>query len=124
MRSLLLAASTLFLPAAAILPAPPPEKVIIEAAAKKQPPVSLAHQKHAKYSKSCDRCHHDAKGLTADAKVVVKKCSACHLDPKGKVPSMREMSLTANPFHKTCIGCHKEQKKGPTGCAACHIKKK
>ena len=124
MRSLLLAVSVLFLPAIDALAAPPPEKVTIDAAAKKQPPVPFSHQKHTKYAKSCDRCHHDASGLTAEAKVVVKKCSSCHLDPKGKVPGMREMSLTANPFHKACIGCHKEQKKGPTGCTVCHLKKK
>jgi hypothetical protein len=86
--------------------------------------VPFSHLKHTKYAKSCDRCHHDAKGLTASANATVKKCSACHLDPKGKTPSMRDVSLTANPLHESCIACHKEQRKGPTACVACHVKKK
>jgi len=56
-------------------------------------------------------------------KVDVKKCSQCHLDPKDKAPTMREMSLTKNPFHIRCIGCHKAQKKGPIVCTGCHVKK-
>ena len=103
-----------------------PETITINAAAKKQPAVSFSHGKHSEtYVKSCDTCHHTQKGLTAekakDTKVV--KCTTCHLDPKGDVPSMREMSLTKNPFHGRCIACHKERKKGPTVCKDCHVKK-
>ena len=103
-----------------------PATVTINAAAKKQPPVTLSHEKHATtYVKACDTCHHTQKGLTAEKAKTTKvvKCSTCHLDPKGEVPSMREMSLTKNPFHKACIACHKEQKKGPVACAGCHVKK-
>jgi hypothetical protein len=104
-----------------------PTKIKIDAAAKKQPAVTFDHIKHAeKLAKSCDTCHHTEKGLTkeqnATNKVDVKKCSTCHLDPKDKAPSMREMSLTKNPMHVRCINCHKEQKKGPTACTACHKK--
>jgi hypothetical protein len=102
-----------------------PETIIINAAAKKQPPVPFTHAKHATtLAKTCDTCHHLQKNLTAekvkDMKVV--KCSTCHLDPKGEVPSMREMSMTKNPFHIRCISCHKAEKKGPVVCTACHKK--
>jgi predicted CXXCH cytochrome family protein len=100
-----------------------PVTVTIDAAAKKQTAVPFPHEKHSKVAKTCDLCHHDQKGLTANSKAEVKKCSACHLDAKSKAPSMSEMSLTKNPFHKLCISCHKEQKKGPTVCAKCHVKK-
>jgi hypothetical protein len=99
--------------------------ITIKAAAKKQPPVTFSHDKHSTtLVKTCDTCHHTQQGLTAektkDTKVV--KCSTCHLDPKGDVPSMREMSMTKNPFHIRCISCHKEQKKGPVVCTGCHKK--
>lgn len=100
-----------------------PAKTAISAAAKKQPAVPFAHDKHIARAKSCDTCHHTDKGLTKDSDKDVKKCSTCHLDPKAGVPSMREMSLTKNPFHIACIKCHKEQKKGPAACAGCHVKK-
>jgi len=102
-----------------------PEKITINAAQKKQPPVLFNHEKHSTtLAKTCDKCHHTQKGLTAEKakEMKVAKCSSCHLDPKGSVPSMREMSLTKNPFHIGCIACHKEQKKGPTACTGCHKK--
>lgn len=102
-----------------------PTTVLIDAAAKKQPPVPFNHGKHStELVKRCDTCHHTNKGMATDKEAKVQKCSDCHLDPKGDVPSMREMSLTKNPFHNNpCINCHKEQKKGPTVCKDCHIKK-
>ena len=101
-----------------------PTTVTIDAAAKKQAAVVFPHATHLKVVKSCDTCHHTNKGLTADTKTKVEKCSTCHLDPKDpKTPSMREASLTKNPFHVGCIDCHKEQKKGPTACTGCHKKK-
>jgi hypothetical protein len=100
-----------------------PANVTLDDAAKKQPGVPFSHEKHAtKLVKSCDTCHHTQKGLKSESEKVVK-CSTCHLDPKDKAPSMREMSLTKNPFHVRCIACHKEQKKGPTVCKDCHVKK-
>ena len=103
-----------------------PGKVKVDVAAKKQPPVMFDHAKHGDtLVKSCDTCHHTNKGLKkAHAENTdVKKCSECHLDPKdAKVPSMRDASLTKNPLHVRCIGCHKEQKKGPTVCTKCHVK--
>ena len=103
-----------------------PATLKIDEAAKKQPAVTFDHAKHGDTrAKSCDVCHHTQKGLTKAQtdKVDVKKCSSCHLDPKDpKIPSMREMSLTKNPFHIRCIACHKENKKGPVVCTGCHKK--
>ncbi len=102
-----------------------PEKVTISAAKAKQPPVTFDHAKHATtLAKTCETCHHNHKGLTKETKVEVKKCTACHLDTKGNImPSAREMSMTKNPFHIRCAGCHKTAKKGPVMCTGCHVKK-
>jgi hypothetical protein len=124
MKKITLLLTVLAFVAVSAFGAKPPATVTIDAAAKKQPAVKFAHDKHITRAKTCDQCHHDSKGLTADSKVEVKKCSACHLGPKPPVPSMREMSLTKNPFHIKCLGCHKEGKKGPTKCTECHIKVK
>ncbi len=98
-----------------------PETVTLDKAKNKQAPVVMPHKAHAdKYA--CDTCHHTQKGLTAKV-TEVKSCAACHLNPeKPETPSMREMSLTKNPFHKLCIDCHKKEAKGPTKCAECHKK--
>jgi hypothetical protein len=115
---------TLFvaLAAASLFAVQVPKEVVVGAAAKKQPEVKFSHEKHTKLVKSCETCHHMQKGLTAESKEVTR-CTTCHLDPKDKAGSMREMSLSKNPFHAQCIACHKEQKKGPTACTGCHIKK-
>jgi Class III cytochrome C family len=95
----------------------------IDEAKAKQPGVAFDHAKHAAGLAACDVCHHTQKGLTKDSTDPVKSCAVCHLDPKDeKTPSMREMSAAKNPFHVRCIGCHKEQKKGPTSCTECHKK--
>ena len=100
-----------------------PEKVTISAAKAKQPPVTFNHAKHAATVKTCETCHHNHKGLTRDTKAEVKKCTACHLDTKGNVMlSAREMSMTKNPFHIRCAGCHKTEKKRPVACNGCHVK--
>lgn len=116
--------SLVMLIAAAVFAHHGPEKITIKAAQKKQPAVTFSHEAHSmKHVAKCETCHHTQKGLTAASKVKVEKCSTCHLDPKDpKTPSMREASLTKNPFHTRCIACHKEQKKGPVACTGCHKK--
>lgn len=98
-----------------------PEMVTLDKAQAKQAPVIFPHKAHGeKYA--CDTCHHTQKGMTAEV-AKVDPCSSCHLDPeKPEIPSMRQMSLTKNPFHKLCIDCHKKEAKGPTKCADCHKK--
>ncbi|MFN3413352.1 MAG: cytochrome c3 family protein [Thermoanaerobaculum sp.] len=107
--------------AVAVVAVQVPETITLDKAKNKQAPVVYPHKLHAdKYA--CDTCHHTQKGLTAEA-AEVKPCSSCHLDPeKPETPSMREMSLSKNPFHKQCIDCHKKEAKGPTKCAECHKK--
>ena len=128
MRRLAPSLGIVFLFAAATALAHYPATIKIDEAAKKQPAVTFDHAKHGDtYVKNCGTCHHTQKDITkavAEAnKVDIKKCSTCHLDPKEeKIPSMREMSMTKNPFHIRCIGCHKDNKKGPTVCKDCHKK--
>ena len=105
-----------------------PDKIKIDEAQSKQPAVNFDHAKHAeKLAKDCGVCHHTQKDITKqialDNKVDIKKCSTCHLNPaKADMPSAKEMSMTKNPYHIRCIGCHKEGKKGPTVCNQCHVK--
>jgi hypothetical protein len=100
-----------------------PAKVTINAAAKKQAAVVFDHAAHVKRAPKCDACHHTNKGMTTDKGAKVEKCSSCHLDPKdAKVPGMREMTMTKNPFHMVCVNCHKTAKKGPVVCTGCHKK--
>lgn len=100
-----------------------PASVVIDAAAKKQAPVTFPHDKHVKLGKPCDTCHHTNKGLTAESKVKVEKCSSCHMKAEGKMSTMADMNLEKNPMHNKCVGCHKAEKKGPTSCVKCHVKK-
>lgn len=122
-KSTAILAALAFLLMAVVAVAAVPGKVSINQAVSKQGPVAFDHGKHAAAVKTCDTCHHTQKGLTKDTKGEVKKCAACHLDAKDKVPSAREMSMTKNPYHIKCIGCHKTEKKGPTACNGCHAKK-
>lgn len=112
--------------AAAITVAAPhhgPIEVVIDDAQDKRAPVAFQHDQHTELVKSCDTCHHTFEGLTAETDKEVQACSACHLDPeKATTPSMRQMSLTKNPFHIVCIDCHKAEAKGPTKCDDCHPK--
>ncbi|MGQ9494802.1 MAG: cytochrome c3 family protein [Thermoanaerobaculaceae bacterium] len=107
--------------AAVLMAAQNPETLTLDKAQAKQPPVAFPHKIHAdKYA--CDSCHHTQKGLSAKAEKV-ESCASCHLDPeKAEIPSMRQVSLTKNPFHTSCINCHKKEAKGPTKCAECHKK--
>ncbi|HVS04316.1 MAG TPA: cytochrome c3 family protein [Thermoanaerobaculia bacterium] len=87
----------------------------------KRPPVVFEHTKHVERVAACDTCHHTNKGLTAAADKEVKTCASCHVNPeKAGTPDATEMSMTKNPFHILCVGCHKEEAKGPTKCADCH----
>ena len=97
-----------------------PESLVLDKAQSKRPPVIFPHKVHADRL-ACDTCHHMNKGLKAGDTVEVTPCAPCHLDPeKPDTPSMREMSLTKNPFHKLCINCHKTEAKGPSKCNECH----
>lgn len=94
----------------------PPKKTVIKACAKKQPGVAFDHEAHTKKQKiECKTCHHTGKNESCST----AKCHAGKAE--GKRPGCEEMSLTKNPFHVTCIGCHKKGE-GPKKCKECHKK--
>lgn len=111
-----------------------PETITIDACADKKAPVEFPHKAHFELTE-CTTCHHTAEGLTLEtaAEIEVKTCASCHVEPeKAETPLCSEKSLKKNPYHITCVGCHKDQKKeakaagkefkGPTKCTACHPK--
>lgn len=124
-KSLIAAAALLVLFAATLaLAHHGPAKVTIKAAQKAQPAVVLDHAKHQTLVKACETCHHTNKWLTLEnaANVKVAACSSCHLKAQGKMGTMADASLTKNPLHANCVGCHRTEKKGPVACAGCHVK--
>lgn len=110
------------------LAAGPPDEVTIADCQSKQAPVKFPHKAHVAVTE-CGTCHHTQKDLKADSTVAVQKCGSCHVTPeKAETPKCAEMSMTKNPYHITCIGCHKQQAtkdpatKAPTKCQNCHPK--
>ena len=111
-----------------VFSAAPPDEVTIDDCQAKQAAVKFPHKTHAAKT-DCVTCHHTQKGLTAETAGDVQKCETCHNAPeKAETPKCAEMSLTKNPFHITCINCHKEElkknaeAKAPTKCTDCHPK--
>ena len=121
-RSLIAVAALAFAVTALVAYAAIPDTVTIDEAMSKKSAVTFPHAKHLEVG-PCSTCHHTQENLTADNAAEAQKCSACHLDPEQpETPSMREMSMSKNPFHEKCIGCHKAESKGPTKCNDCHPK--
>ena len=94
-----------------------PKKLVIKDCQKSKPPVAFPHEEHVKKNKiACKTCHHKEPGKACGA-------AGCHAGKaEGKRPGCQEMNPSKNPFHITCIGCHKKQNKGPKACAECHKK--
>ncbi len=86
----------------------------------KKSPVAFPHGKHEEMLKDCKVCHH-----TFDGTGEVKGCAAagCH-DQPGKKDKMAFYKAFHGKDKKTCVGCHKAEKKGPKSCKQCHPKKK
>ena len=65
----------------------------------------------------CTVCHHGEKDGKRDPSQDTSgiPCSDCHtaVGKPGRTPLMRA-------FHKQCLGCHMEKKKGPVTCGDCH----
>lgn len=104
-KSLLLITVTIFifaLTAISFAETTEPDKVTYSP---KMGTVTFNHQTHQKRT-DCSTCHH-TEGYT--------KCKSCH-GVDAKAPKAKDA------FHKTCKGCHKQMKKGPTKCKECHIK--
>lgn len=89
------------------------ETITINKAQSKKAPVLFPHEEH-KEKFDCQVCHHNA---TGDKKP--ESCFNCH-GKNPDIPDPSAMSTKQNPFHITCIGCHKEKSQGPTKCAECH----
>jgi len=122
--ALVLAASALF----AVPASKAPDKVTIDDCVTKKTAVAFPHGEHAK-AFECKTCHHTQADLKAGAATEVDTCGKCHVTPeKAETPKCSEMSAKSNPFHITCVGCHKEElakkadTKAPTKCDQCHPK--
>ena len=107
----------------------PPETVTLDDCAAKRAAVEFPHAKHVAGGFACATCHHTQADLKAGSAVEVATCASCHVAPaKATTPKCAEMGLTKNPFHISCINCHKETvakdatKKAPTKCDDCHPK--
>lgn len=101
-----------------------PETVTIDDCADKKAAVEFPHAAHFEVTE-CTTCHHTSEGLTADTVggMEVQACGACHTTPEeATTPECSQMSLKKNPFHISCVGCHKEAGAGPQKCDECHPK--
>ena len=107
-----------------------PENITIDACAVAKAPVEFPHKAHFELT-DCVTCHHTSEGLTLEtaADMEVASCGSCHIEPeKAETPLCSEKSLKKNPYHISCVGCHKETKKenadttAPTKCTDCHPK--
>jgi hypothetical protein len=105
-----------------------PDKVTIDDCVGKKAAVEFPHKMHMD-KLECKTCHHTQKDLTAKSTEEVKACGSCHVNPeKAETPKCSEMSAKSNPFHITCVNCHKEEvakkadSKAPTKCDQCHPK--
>jgi len=85
-------------------------------------PVTFPHKKHEGVA-DCLVCHHKSADKNA-----IKGCAAegCHTD--GSAAAKKEPKGFYQAWHSkaaknSCMGCHKESKKGPVGCKDCHPKK-
>jgi hypothetical protein len=106
-----------------------PEKITLDDCKSKKAAVEFPHKAHIDAKLECKTCHHNQESLTATSTEEVKTCGSCHITPeKAETPVCSEMGLKKNPFHITCINCHKEELakkpdfKGPTKCDQCHPK--
>jgi len=82
-------------------------------------PAAFAHDTHNDKAglTDCSTCHHGEKDGKRDASADTSgiPCSDCHTaeGKPGKTPLMRA-------FHRQCMSCHMEKKKGPVTCGDCH----
>jgi len=109
-----------------------PDQMTLTGCGDKKPPVPFPHKAHFEFA-TCVDCHHTSEGLTIEnwAEMGVETCTSCHANPEEGVPDCSEMSLKKNPFHVSCVDCHKtkakeaedaEAFKAPVKCNDCHIK--
>jgi hypothetical protein len=101
-----------------------PESVTLDGCMAKRSAVEYPHKLHAD-TIECVTCHHTQEGLAAESDMTVETCDSCHLSPADEAtPDCTQMSLSKNPYHINCVGCHKEDgaETAPTKCDDCHPK--
>ena len=104
----------------------PDKEIVIEG----KKPAKFNHASHSALNISCGSCHHDAsrQPLSQDAIASMPEgdqlhCASCHTEGGAAEKFTKRKDI----FHKTCLECHKTtegDKKGPTKCSGCHLKKK
>ena len=89
----------------------------------------FSHTVHLNLGVDCGQCHHGSekqpltdKDIAAMENNLQLRCASCHnkdfVNPKLQTPKAA--------FHARCKECHKKgvnDKKGPTKCTGCHVKK-
>jgi cytochrome c553 len=96
------------------------DDIVIDDCAKKQAAVNFPHEAH-KAVTECATCHHTQPDLAAGGEA--ESCAGCHVGPEdAATPDCAQMSMSKNPYHITCVSCHKTEEKGPTKCTECHPK--
>ena len=104
----------------------PEGEIIIEGEKKS---ARFSHPVHLNLGVDCGQCHHDSekqpltdKDIAAMENNLQLRCVSCH--NKDFVNPKLQTSKAA--FHTRCKECHKKgvnDKKGPTKCTGCHVKK-
>jgi len=101
--------------------ASPPETLILDALVNLYEPVKFSHGMHAEMAEDCTTCHHHG---SADA--LHRSCKQCHESVfiyryRG---AERKTGLgLKGAYHTQCMGCHRENEAGPTGCLECHARR-
>ena len=106
----------------AVTAAEAPESATLDQCMDKKTAVQFPHAAHWEVT-ACTTCHHTQEGLEAGSDMEVQRCVTCHQNPESaETPDCSQMSLSKNPYHISCVGCHKESSAGPTKCDECHPK--
>lgn len=89
-----------------------------------RPAVAFDHNAHNEKAQieDCLACHHSGENGVQDKTTGSEgtPCSECH---KVK-PADKKATSLMRAYHKQCINCHTEKKKGPLACGECHVRKK
>jgi hypothetical protein len=93
-------------------------------------PVKFKHNVHLDLGVTCGQCHHDdshnprtAETIGTMADSTALQCATCHNSDFANPKLQKAKDI----FHANCKTCHKagfNDKKGPTKCSGCHVKKK
>ncbi|MBW2262723.1 MAG: cytochrome c3 family protein [Deltaproteobacteria bacterium] len=89
----------------------PGPATIVLAEGSKQGTITFGHKEHEDRL-DCMKCHHEME----DAQGEARSCHDCHN------PQAVDTFGAKKAFHLQCLGCHKQEKKGPAKCAGCHQK--